>query len=280
MKKHLLALVSLLLGVFSLSWAQLPEFSTPNAPIYYHIFFTNGGSYYVVDKGAGQQIVTAASAGEGGKWAFIGTGADDGSFYLLSALGNYVKTGDRLTTVSSQSSATKWLIDTGKGANYEIHPIGNTNGWNMWGGAGTGKAIGLYTRGDNGNQLQFTSLEVRWPKFQADDTAEEQWYYLKSNLGEYYLADMGLGKAVRSGAIDIDPARQWKFVGSKESFQIVNRLGHYMWMGGKTITSSGDSEEAGSGGGDNSKPLRTQDGPWTTAFQMAEHPSALSLIHI
>ena len=274
MKKHLLALVSLLLGVFSLSWAQLPEFSTPDAPIYYHIFFTNGGSYYVVDKGAGQQIVTAASAGEGGKWAFIGTGADDGSFYLLSALGNYVKTGDRLTTVSSQSSATKWLIDTGKGANYEIHPIGNTNGWNMWGGAGTGKAIGLYTRGDNGNQLQFTSLEVRWPKFQADDTAEEQWYYLKSNLGEYYLADMGLGKAVRSAAIDIDPALQWKFVGSKESFQIVNRLGHYMWMGGKTITSSGDSEEAGSGGGDNSKPLRTQDGPWTTAFQMAEHPSA------
>lgn len=105
MKKHLLALVSLLLGVFSLSWAQLPEFSTPDAPIYYHIFFTNGGSYYVVDKGAGQQIVTAASAGEGGKWAFIGTGADDGSFYLLSALGNYVKTGDRLTTISSQSSA-------------------------------------------------------------------------------------------------------------------------------------------------------------------------------
>lgn len=79
MKRLLLSLVVLLFGVFNLAWAQLPEFSTLEAPLYYHIFFTNGGSFYVVDKGAGQQIITAASPGEGGKWAFV---RDHGNRYL------------------------------------------------------------------------------------------------------------------------------------------------------------------------------------------------------
>ena len=252
--------------------AQLPEFSTEEDPIYYAICFTNGGSHYATDMGAGQQIKTAATVSDGAKWCFVGD--NEGGFILKSALGNYAKTGDRITTTASKASATKWQIVNGNNGNYEIRPYGGSNCWNMWGGAGDGKALGLYNKGDGGNQMRFVCMEVLWPAFQADESAEgEQWYYIKSNLGEYYLADMGLGKAVRTAALDVDPALQWKFVGTKEKFQIVNSKGHYLWMGGKAISGSGDSEEAGSGGGNNGTPLRTQEDAWTTAFKMDVHPT-------
>lgn len=102
-----------------------------------------------------------------------------------------------------------------------------------------------------------------------------QYYYIKANIGDIYLSDMGLGKAVRTAALDIDPNMQWKFVGSASQCQIVNKAGHYMWLGGSAISQTGNSEgEAGSGGGNNDKPLRTQETSWGTGFKIANHNTA------
>lgn len=111
---------------------------------------------------------------------------------------------------------------------------------------------------------------AQMPKFSNGD--EEHYYYIESNLGDIYLADKGLGKAVRTDGLAVDPALQWKFVGDQNQCQIVNKLGHYMWLGGMAISASGNSEgEAGSGGGNNDKPLRTQEGAWGTGFKLGNY---------
>lgn len=115
-----------------------------------------------------------------------------------------------------------------------------------------------------------TAAWAQMPQFSNGD--EEHYYYIKANIGDIYLADKGLGKAVRTDGLAIDPALQWKFVGDQNQCQIVNKLGHYMWLGGSAISANGNSEgEAGSGGGNNDKPLRTQDSAWDTGFKLANH---------
>lgn len=116
-----------------------------------------------------------------------------------------------------------------------------------------------------------TALSAQLPQFTGG--GEDHYYYIKSNLGKIYLADQGLGKAVRTANLKLEPSMQWKFVGTKDNCQIVNAEGHYMWLGGKAISASGDSEEAGSGGGNNDKPLRTQETAWSSGFKLAAHPN-------
>lgn len=120
--------------------------------------------------------------------------------------------------------------------------------------------------------LLFCSVAAwaQMPQFSNGD--EEHYYYIKANIGDIYLADKGLGKAVRTDGLAVDPSMQWKFVGTQSKCQIVNKLGHYMWVGGSAISANGNSEgEAGSGGGNNDKPVRTQDGEWGTGFKLANH---------
>ena len=114
---------------------------------------------------------------------------------------------------------------------------------------------------------------AQMPQFSNAD--EEHYYYIKANIGDIYLADKGLGKAVRTDGLAVDPAMQWKFVGTQSNCQIVNKLGHYMWLGGAAISANGNSEgEAGSGGGNNDKPLRTQEGEWSKGFKLANHSAS------
>lgn len=120
---------------------------------------------------------------------------------------------------------------------------------------------------------------AQMPQFSNGD--EEHYYYIKANIGDIYLADKGLGKAVRTDGLAIDPALQWKFVGTQNQCQIVNKLGHYMWLGGMAISASGNSEgEAGSGGGPNNAPLRTQGSSWNNGFKLATHPKTSTCFSI
>ena len=89
MKKILLIFLSLIVVTLA-SWAQLPEFSTADSPVYYKINFTQGGTY-LQDNGEGRFLTNANAVNSGGQlFAFIGT---QNNFQLLSKLGNYVTTG-------------------------------------------------------------------------------------------------------------------------------------------------------------------------------------------
>ena len=67
---------------------------------------------------------------------------------------------------------------------------------------------------------------AQMPQFSNGD--EEHYYYIKANIGDIYLADKGLGKAVRTDGLAVDPALQWKFVGDQNKCQIVNKLGNQL----------------------------------------------------
>lgn len=72
MKKILLLFLSLIVGTLA-SWAQLPEFSTADAPVYYKINFTQGGTY-LQDNGEGTFLTNNNAANSGGQlFAFIGS---------------------------------------------------------------------------------------------------------------------------------------------------------------------------------------------------------------
>lgn len=265
-------LLTLLLIAVAASWAQAPVFSTTDNPVYYKVQFKSGNAY-LKDQGAGQALITASSIGDDGQWAFIG---DATSFVMLSKKGNYVNinSNNRFASTATAADAKELeLLEGSAEGCFEIGVAGGTDQYvmNQWGGTGSGKALGLWNAGDNNNQLKFVETPSM-PLFSNGES--EHYYYIQSALGEFYLADMGSGKAVRTAGLAIDPKLQWKFVGTADNCQIVNKAGHYMWVGGNTITANGDSEEAGSGGGVNDAPVRTQDTAWENGFKLGEHNSA------
>ena len=166
MKKILLIFLSLIVGTLT-SWAQLPEFSTTDSPVYYKINFTQGGTY-LQDNGEGTFLTNANAVNSGGQlFAFIGT---QNNFQLLSKLGNYVTTGYGSAINNGQSTT---LLKSGtEGKNFQIlnspsqsgkfviTTTDNTSvGFNTWGGAGAEHNIGFWDTKDVNDQIQFISAE-------------------------------------------------------------------------------------------------------------------------
>lgn len=166
MKKILLLFLSLIVGTLA-SWAQLPEFSTADAPVYYKINFTQGGTY-LQDNGEGTFLTNNNAANSGGQlFAFIGS---QSSFQLLSKLGNYVTTG--YGTAINNGQSTTLLKSGSEGKNFQIlnspsqsgkfviTTTDNTSvGFNTWGGAGAEHNIGFWDTKDVNDQIQFISAE-------------------------------------------------------------------------------------------------------------------------
>lgn len=166
MKKILTLLLTLIVGTIA-SWAQLPEFSTADAPVYYKVNFTQG-STYLQDNGAGTFLTNENAANSGGQlFAFIGT---QNSFQLLSKLGNYVNTGEgvainngQTTTLLKSSTEGKnfrILQSPSQSGSYVITTTDNTSeGFNTWGGASAEHNIGFWSTTDVNDQIRFISAE-------------------------------------------------------------------------------------------------------------------------
>ena len=165
--KKLFTLLFMLCGVIG-TFAQSPTFSSTDNPIYYKVYFTNGGTYYIADKGVGNNVQTAASVSNEGCWALIGSAEN---FVMLSKNGNYIyKNGSYMATTATATQALSLKLVSGNNGNYEIQAVGGTTCFNMWGGAGTGKSVGLYNKGDNGNQLKFEPTQYILPTFSDETT--------------------------------------------------------------------------------------------------------------
>ena len=166
MKKFFSLFLLIIIGTLT-SWAQLPEFSTADAPVYYKINFTQG-STYLQDNGAGTFLTNENAANSGGQlFAFIGT---QQSFQLLSKLGNYVTTG--YGTAANNGQSTTLLKSGTEGKNFQIldspsqsgsfvitSTDNTTVGFNTWGGAGAAHNIGFWDTKDVNDQIRFISAE-------------------------------------------------------------------------------------------------------------------------
>ncbi len=144
-----------------LQFVETPAFfSTEEAPSYWWVeFFT--GNALLEDKGAGNNVMTGAKAYTDSKlWALIGSA---GEFKMKSKSGNYLSwNGSRFATSTSADDAATLILQNNSNAGcYEIQ-LNGVSGYsymNQNGGAGAGKELGVWNKGDVNNPVMFVVPE-------------------------------------------------------------------------------------------------------------------------
>lgn len=204
-----------------------PVFSTSTDPVYYQVQFKTGAAC-LQDYGVGVSVKTAAKSDlDAQKWQFIGT---KNSFKMRSKSGNYLHfNGSKFTTATSGIDL-KIISSPGNSGYWEIQRKNANNSMNQWGGAGTGKELGEWTAGDTNNPLAFVAVDPVLPIF--SDTTATQWYFINFIRENRTMADMGEGQAVRLANADPIDEQQWKLVGTKDNFQLLNKAGRYAFIEG------------------------------------------------
>lgn len=227
LKKINLSLTLLCLSLFA--FAQSPEFSTEDSPIWYNIQFKTGGNV-LSDPGSGNNLVTATkSKTDATLWQFIGNKSD---FYLKSKKGNYVNwSGSRFTSSSSNKVALKMIDTTNSLGGFEIQRKAASGvSMNQWGGTSTGVQLGEWNAGDNNNPVTFLATSAIPPIFSIDDT--EQWYFIQFAISDQSFKACGEGENVVFATPDHEDAQLWKLVGTIDNFQLVSKTGLYATVKG------------------------------------------------
>ena len=224
-------------------------FSTEEEPAYYQVVFQNG-SWALTDKGAGNKVLTAAKAdGADQLWQLVGTPE---AFYIKSKNGNYLANKTENGTIfyyTTDATADKTMFNTFKTGNsnysgaYEIQREGATQCMNMYQGAGANKKISEWNVGDGGNPVKFIS-EPPYPRFSTADS--EYYYFIQFGNGEAVIQDMGVDSNVLTKGITAEAASQlWKFTGTKDNCQIINKNGNYLIYTDSRIKTSTTADERG-----------------------------------
>ena len=163
-----------------------PNFSDASNEYWYFIKFGNGG-WVIEDKGTGNSVLTTTTDDlDQQKWKLVGT---KDNCQIVNKAGNYmVYQSERIKTSASQDTQGFKVVAT-ENSSYPLyfeiqHASATDKAFNMWGGAGSGKEIGLWNANAAGNPLQFISEEdVVYPDFKvaaSGATAPEEkltlWY--------------------------------------------------------------------------------------------------------
>lgn len=152
-------------GTITAIYSAVIEFSTAQSPVWYQIKYDNSGAA-IAEQGEGAVLKTVAAnqARDSQLWRFEKIGTSANKFRIISKSGFYMS----LTSASRNTRVTATATDPGttngafkylyksSGKTYELTRYGDTSmGFNQFGGAGTGKEIGLWDTGDTGNALYF-----------------------------------------------------------------------------------------------------------------------------
>lgn len=255
-KKVCVSLVAMCATVLLNAQAVLPMFSSEDSPVWYYVQFKTG-SACLSDIGSGSNLQTAAKSSEDAmKWQFIG---EQSNFYMKSKSGNYVNyANSRFTSSSTEKVAMKLVESTNAAGGWELQRASSSSSMNQWGGAGAGKELGEWSAGDPNNPLELVAASAIPPIFTLED-GEDEWYFVEFaiNSGNASFEDMGIGNNVNYKPLDYKDAQLWKFVGTKENFQLISKSGNYA---------------AVSGSGDNARVV-TQSSEYAPGFKLVETTS-------
>lgn len=162
MTNKLLFVLTLCLGLFASAKAQnLPEFANGDEPVWFLIEFANGGAV-VEAQNDGEEVKTAAlTATDDQFWKFVGDNAN--GFQVVSRSGKMLyasstaKNGMLHAAATPTNSNTTFVVQTTTNTTYAdgfvLSPKQNTAVYmNQWGGAGTGKSLGLWDDRADENQ--------------------------------------------------------------------------------------------------------------------------------
>lgn len=153
-------------GCFTLKAATLPELSTPDQTVWYLIQFLNGGNVLEA-QASGAKVRTAVATGSDAQLWKIEQAAENS--YRLTSKTNLVlyvdqaaKNGMFYAGENVTANEQMRIVETGNASytgGFEIQPAtNNAVSMNQFGGAGTGKDLGLWDKNDPNNPLKFVSL--------------------------------------------------------------------------------------------------------------------------
>ena len=163
MKKSILFLFGLFMGITSILAQGFPTISTDENTKWYLIQFMNGGNALTAEN-SGAQITTAAALGSDAQlWKITGDATNGYTFTNKKGYTLYVGSAAKNQMVSASTNASgvsKFFINaTGNSSysgGYEIQPKGNTNiSMNLWGGPNENRGVGLWDKNDQNNAVQF-----------------------------------------------------------------------------------------------------------------------------
>lgn len=164
MKKSILFLLGLFMGVASALAQGFPTISTNENTKWYLIQFMNGGNALTAEN-SGAQITTAAALGSDAQlWKITGDETNGYTFTNKKGYTLYVNSAAKNQMVHANATASgvsQFFINATGNSNYsggyEIHPKGNTNiSMNLWGGPSENRGVGLWDKNDQNNAVQFT----------------------------------------------------------------------------------------------------------------------------
>lgn len=228
MKKIYLFLTALFACVVAGAQQTMPPaFSTDDNPAWYWVVFNNG-NWALADQGSGTLVRTATKAESNAqKWMLTGT---PDNFKMKNQDGNYINWNGSAYTTSSTDGVALKLVNSGVSGCWEIARAAGTLTMNMHQGAGNGKEIHEYTVGDSGNPLKFVSASAAYPTFSNGE--DEHWYFIQFSREGHTLLDQGAGNKCVTAEAEPADGQLWKFVGTRDDFQLVSKAGNYAYVDG------------------------------------------------
>lgn len=230
MRKTLLfAFVAIMTALGIKAQGILPTFTTAGGDTaWYYIQFKSGGNC-LLDQGTNNtNLITAARANaDGQKWALVGTRND---FRLVSKRGNGVTyANDKFRTTTSANQGVSFRLVNGSEC-WELQRTSETaKCLNQWGGTGAGVTLGEWQAGDGNNGLNFVAASAQLPTFSTNDS--EVWYFIRFANSLNTIMDNGVSEQATLRKADPVDGQQWKLMGTKDSFQLVSKLGNYAYIG-------------------------------------------------
>ena len=214
---------------------QPDVFSTEESPKWHSVEFKTGG-HFLSDKGNGQNLTTTAAAeADAQLWIFIGKPE---GFKMKNRAGNYVtwnSGASRFASSSTAADAVEMSFVKGKtDGTWEIQRVGSSKCMNQNGGTGVGVALGEWTAGDANNPVYLnlvdeSTLETYMePVFSNDGT--DNWFMIKFAKNGNHLSSGGEGNQAVTALVKNVKSQWWKFVGTADNFQLVNKDGCYATM--------------------------------------------------
>ena len=168
MKKSILFLLGLFMGISGILAQGFPAISTDENTKWYLIQFMNGGNAITAEN-SGAQITTSAALGSDAQlWKITGDATNGYTFTNKKGHTLYVNSAAKNQMVYANTNASgvsKFFINaTSNGSysgGYEIQPKGNTNvSMNLWGGPAENRGVGLWDKSDQNNPVQFVETTV------------------------------------------------------------------------------------------------------------------------
>ena len=193
MKRILLVLLCMTIGLANAFSQGFPEISTDENTKWYLIQFMNGGNALTAET-SGAQITTATATGSDAQlWKITGDATDGYTFTNKKGYILYVSSAAKNQMVKASGNKTgvyRFFINaTGNSTysgGYEIQPKGNTGiSMNLWGGPAENRGVGLWDKNDQNNAVQFIEPAVF------------------ENMGKISIIPQPLEMTVGEGAIDL-----------------------------------------------------------------------------